>query len=61
MARGKEIPMVAEWVTNIVMDRAREIVAEKEMVTNTGTVAGIKMHLLLSHRNQMILRSRQLH
>jgi hypothetical protein len=49
--KGKEIPMVAEWVISIVMGKAREIVAEEEMVTSTGTVAGIKMHLPRNPRN----------
>jgi len=46
--RGKEIPMAVEWVISIVMDKTMVIVAEEEMVTSIGTVAGIKIHLCLN-------------
>jgi len=49
--REKEIPTVAEWDISTGMDKAKEIVAEEEMVTSTGTVAGIKMHLPLNPKN----------
>jgi len=44
--KEKEIPMVVEWVANIVMAKVKEIVAETDAETSIDMVGGIKIHLL---------------
>jgi hypothetical protein len=49
--RGKGIAMVVEWAASKNRDRAKGTVVVMDMVTSTGMVAEIRMHLPLNLRN----------